>query len=188
MVVDAPGWPTIGPVLFDRKQIADRVTNIGEEITEQYLGRVPIVVSVLRGATIFVTDLSRALGIDHELDFLALNAFGQHGAGNEARVLKDLQLPISGRDVILVEDIVDTGLSINFLLEYLRNHKPASIEVCTLLDRPHRRLIETPIAWTGFTAPDRFVVGYGFDYQQRFRNLPDIHELPFDPFEPADSK
>jgi hypoxanthine phosphoribosyltransferase len=164
-------------VLFDRDQIADRVRTVAEEMTEAYFGRVPVLVAVLHGATVFASDLSRQLGVEHELDFVGVTAYGDAHPGSEVQVVKDLACSIEGRDVVLVEDLVDTGLTLNFMLDWLRARRPASIAVCALLDRPHRRLIDTPVEWTCFAAPDRFVVGYGFDYRQRFRNLADIHEL-----------
>jgi hypoxanthine phosphoribosyltransferase len=174
------GIPPLGSVLYDRAQIAERVAALGAQLSEDYAGRVPVLVTVLKGATVFVADLARALTIQHELDFLALTAWGDEGGGMQARILKDLQLPIAGRDVILVEDIIDTGLTLRFLLRWLAMREPATLEVCSLLDRPHRRLVDEHIRYRGFTVPDRFYVGYGFDYQQRYRNLPDLHELQLD--------
>ena len=172
--------PRLGPVLHDRDQIARRVAAVGADISEYYAGTVPVLVTVLKGATMFVSDLTRSLTTPHEIDFLALSAFGDGTTGVQAQVLKDLQIPVQGRDVLLVEDVVDTGLTLRFLHRWLATHDPASIEVVTLLDRPHRRLVDDEIRFRGFTVPDRFYVGYGFDYQQRFRNVPDLHELELD--------
>lgn len=176
----ARAWPELGPVLYDRHSIAARVRALGAQISRDYEGRAPVLVTVLKGATMFAADLARALTVQHEMDFLAISAYGEAGSVDQARVLKDLQLPVTGRDVILVEDVVDTGLTLRFLQRWLERQEPASLEVCTLLDRPHRRLAEIPIAYRGFTVPDRFYVGYGFDYRHRFRNLPDLHELLVD--------
>lgn len=168
-------------MLYDAGQIAARVAELGADITADYLGRAPVLVTVLKGATMFAADLARNLHIQHDMDFLAISAYGESGGPDRARVLKDLQTPVTGRDVILVEDVVDTGLTLQFLLRWLRGHEPASLEVVTLLDRPHRRLVDEKIRYRGFTAPDRFLVGYGFDYQQRYRNLPELRELALDP-------
>jgi hypoxanthine phosphoribosyltransferase len=171
--------PRLGDVVYDRGQIAGRVQALGEEMAERHADTVPVLVSVLKGATIFLADLSRALPVQHELDFLALSSYA--GGGGQARILNDLTVPITGRHVVLVEDVVDTGLTLGFLLRWLRTREPASLEVCTLLDRPHRRLLDEPLAYRGFTVPDTFLVGYGFDYRQRYRNLADMHELELDP-------
>lgn len=167
----------VGPVLYSRQQIAERVTALGEQISRDYAGRVPVLVTVLKGATIFAADLARTLTIPHEMDFLAISTYSGEEGSPQARVLKDLQLSVAGRDVILVEDVIDTGLSLRFILRWLQTHDPATIAVCTLLDRPYRRLAEVEIAYRGFTVPDKFYVGYGFDYQQSYRNLPELREL-----------
>lgn len=173
-------WPELGPILYDRSSIAARVRAIGAQISRDYEGRAPVLVTVLKGATVFAADLARSLTLQHEMDFLAISAYGEAESVDQARVLKDLQVPVTGRDVILVEDVVDTGLTLRFLLRWLERQEPATLEVCTLLDRPHRRLADIDIAYRGFTVPDRFYVGYGFDYRHRYRNLPDLHELLID--------
>ena len=171
--------PRPGPIAYSRAQIATRVGDLGREVSAHFQGsgEVPVLVTVLKGASIFASDLTRALTIHHEMDFLSITAYGEQGAGRQASVLKDLDIPVMGRPVVLVEDVVDTGLTLGFLMRWLQAHEPSSIQVCTLLDRPHRRLMDVPISWRGFTVPDRFLVGYGFDYRQRVRNLPDLHEL-----------
>ena len=181
MTAEGTTGPHLGAVLFDREQIAARVAEIGEQISQDYEGRVPVLVTVLKGATVFVADLARTLTVQHEMDFLALSAYGDESSGMHARILKDVSIPLANRDVILVEDIIDTGLTLRFILRWLSTHDPASVEVCTLLNRPHRRLVEEKIRYRGFNVPDRFYVGYGFDYQQRYRNLPDLQELELDP-------
>ena len=173
--------PRLGDVMYDRSVIASRVADLGEQIAANHANTVPVLVSVLKGATIFLADLSRAISVQHEIDFLALSSYSGDGTAGQARILNDLTTSIAGRHVILVEDVVDTGLTLGFLLKWLRVREPASIEVCTLLDRPHRRLLDEPLAYRGFTVPDTFLVGYGFDYRQRYRNLPDMHELELDP-------
>jgi len=164
-------------VIYDSERIAARVRELGAQIDVDYAGRVPMLVTVLTGATMFAADLTRAMSLQHEMDFLAVSAYGSAVPGDSARVLKDLQVPVTNRDVILVEDVVDTGLTLSFILRFLESHVPASLEVCTLLDRPQRRLVERTIKYRGFTVPDRFLVGYGFDHRQKYRNLPDLHEL-----------
>jgi hypoxanthine phosphoribosyltransferase len=135
-------------------------------------------VASLTTAVVFVTDLSRALPIVHSLDFLALAGYDGNGAGRQVRLLKDLSLSINGRHVLLVEDIVDTGLTLNYLAKTLMLREPASLAAVTLLDRPYRRLVENlPVRYVGFTVPDEFFVGYGFDLEERYRNLPDLRLL-----------
>ncbi len=166
-----------GPILFDRHTIARRVAELGAQIDADYAGTVPVLVTVLRGATIFASDLARALNTVHEMDFLAISSFGDEMPGAHARVVKDLQIPVGDRPVLLVEDIIDTGLTLRFIRRWLETHSPSSIEVVTLLDRPVRRIADEHVKYSGFVVPDRFVVGYGFDYRQQHRNLPDLHEL-----------
>jgi hypoxanthine phosphoribosyltransferase len=154
-----------------------RVDELGAEIARDYEGRVPILVASLKTSVVFVADLSRALPILHELDFIALA--GYDGAGSSrsgVRLLKDLDVAIQGRDVLLVEDVVDTGLTLNFVCKTLALRSPASLTAVTLLDRPYRRLVETlPVRYVGFTVPDEFFVGYGFDLgDDRYRHLPDL--------------
>lgn len=172
--------PRLGSVLYTHEQIEARVSALGREVSEYYAGATPVLVTVLKGATVFAADLTRRMGIPHEMDFLAVSAYGDGTTGVQAQILKDLQIPVQGRDVLLVEDVIDTGLTLRFLKRWLETHEPASIEVCTLLDRPHRRLVDEPVRFRGFTVPDRFYVGYGFDYRQQYRNLPDLHELELD--------
>lgn len=172
--------PQLGSILYTRDQLHARVASLGRDVSEYYAGATPVLVTVLKGATVFAADLTRQMSIPHEMDFLALSAYGDGTTGVQAQILKDLQIPVQGRDVLLVEDVIDTGLTLRFLIRWLETHDPASIEVCTLLDRPHRRLADDPVRFRGFTVPDRFYVGYGFDYRQRYRNLPDLHELELD--------
>ena len=135
-----------------------------------------MLVSVLRGAFIFVADLSRAITAPHAIEFVALAGYGGAlGGRSTIRLIKDLDVPIAGRDVLVVEDVVDTGLTLNYLIRTLQLRNPAGITVCTLLDRPYRRLVDDlPIRYVGFTVPDEFFVGYGFDLDQRYRGLPDL--------------
>lgn len=178
--MQAADAPQLGPILHARDQIDARVRTLASDISDFYADSVPVLVTVLKGATIFAADLVRHMTVQHEMDFLALSAYGDGTTGVQAQILKDLQIPVAGRDVLLVEDVIDTGLTLRFLMKWLETHEPASVEVCTLLDRPHRRLVDDAVRFRGFTVPDRFYVGYGFDYRQRYRNLPDLHELELD--------
>jgi hypoxanthine phosphoribosyltransferase len=168
-----------GPVLLARERIAARVAELGRAIGADYGSSDPVLVTLLKGATIFLADLSRAVGVPHRLDFMAISAYrgATRDSGSRIRILKDLDRPVRDQPVLIVEDVVDTGLTLNYLLKALRLKGPSSVEICTLLDRPQRRLIDLPLRYTGFPAPDGYVVGYGFDHRQRWRNLPDIHLL-----------
>jgi hypoxanthine phosphoribosyltransferase len=153
------------------------VAELGTAIAADYDGREPILVASLKTATVFVSDLSRALPIAHNLDFLALAGY-EGGGGGRVRLLQDLTLSIKGRDVLLVEDVVDTGMTLNFLVKTLALREPSSLAAVALLDRPYRRLVESlPVRYVGFTVPDEFFVGYGFDLEGRWRNLPDLRLL-----------
>ncbi len=169
----------IAEILLTREQIADRVTDLGREISRDYAGRSPLLVSVLKGAVYFVTDLSRAIEIPMSLDFMAITSYGSaRPESGVVRLMKDLDVEITGRHVILVEDIIDTGLTAGYLLRLLQARAPASLQICALLDRPRRRILGAlPIAYRGFEIPDRFVVGYGLDYRERYRHLPFIGVL-----------
>jgi hypoxanthine phosphoribosyltransferase len=165
-------------VLLTETQIQGRVRDLGAELTRDYAGREPVMVSVLKGSIMFLADLIRATDLPLSLDLMEVSSYG---AGTESsglvRILKDLSGPIEGRDVIVVEDIIDTGLTLNYLLRYLEGKHPASLAICALLDKPARRLVEIPIAYRGFAIPDQFVVGYGLDYAERYRNLPYVGVL-----------
>lgn len=172
--------PALGDVLIDRTRIAERVAELGRQVDSHYAGTVPVLVTVLRGAVTFAADLTRELSIVHELDFVALSPASGAGGG-PAQILKDLQIPVAGRDVLLVEDVVDTGLTQRFLRSWLHTHEASSVEVCALLERPAQRIAGEAVRFSGFEAPAQFCVGYGLDYRQRYRSLPDIHELHLDP-------
>jgi hypoxanthine phosphoribosyltransferase len=148
------------------------VAELGAELARDYAGKEPILVGTLKASVVFIADLSRALPIHHNLDFIELAPYSP-GAG--VRLLKDLDRRIDGRDVLLVEDVIDTGLTLNYLCKTLRLREPASLNAVTLLDRPYRRLVsDLPVRYVGFTVPDEFFVGYGFDLDERYRNLPDL--------------
>jgi hypoxanthine phosphoribosyltransferase len=154
------------------------VAEIGLQIAEDYAGREPLLVASLKASFVFLADLSRALPIVHGVDFIELAGYGGAGTGGHTaiRLLKDLDAQIDGRDVLVIEDVVDTGLTLNYLAKTLRLRNPRSLAAVTLFDRPYRRLVdELPVAYVGFTIPDEFFVGYGFDLDERYRNLPDLH-------------
>ena len=162
-----------------RDEIATRVAELGARVAADYAGRDLLLVVVLRGAFLFASDLSRAVTIPHSVDFVALSGYGGPLGGRPTvRLMKDVEAPLAGRDVLVVENVVDTGLTLNYLLKVLALRRPADLAVCTLLDRPYRRLVDDlPIRYVGFDAPDRFFVGYGFGLAGRYRGLPDLHEL-----------
>jgi hypoxanthine phosphoribosyltransferase len=163
-----------GEVYLTAAELRRRVGELGAEIAEDYAGRDLLLVVPLMGCFVFATDLSRCIRIPHALDFVELEPF--HRAENGIRLLKDLDADIAGRDVLVVEDVVDTGLTLHYLCRTLRLRRPSSIAVATLLDRPYRRLVDDlPVRYVGFTVPDELFVGYGFDLEERYRNLPDLH-------------
>lgn len=172
----------IGPILFDAEAIHRRIREIGYQITADYRGRIPHLIGILKGATIFHADLLRAIDLTVSVDFMAV---GSYGAGTkssgEVRILKDLDESVEGKDVLLVEDILDTGLTLHYLLENMHSRNPKSLKVVTLLSKPSRRLIPVDADYVGFEVPDRFVIGYGLDYDQMYRNLPYICELILPP-------
>ncbi len=168
----------VGPVLLDAATIQKRVRELGAQITEDYRGKKPHLVAILRGASIFHADLVRAIDLGLSFDFIAVGSYGADTASSgEVRILKDLDESLEGKDVLLVEDIVDTGLTLHYLLQNMRARRPRSLKVVALLNKPARRKIEVPVDYIGFEIPDRFVVGYGLDYDQLYRNLPDIRVL-----------
>jgi hypoxanthine phosphoribosyltransferase len=167
----------IAEILISAEAIAAKVKELGGLVADVYQGNDLLLVSVLKGSVVFLTDLMRAIPMPLAIDFLAISGYGGKGAAGVVRILKDLEQDITGRHVLVVEDIVDTGLTLGYLLRTLRAREPASVRVCTLLDRSVRRIVELPMAFRGFDVPDRFVVGYGLDYQQRYRNLPFIGVL-----------
>ena len=165
-------------ILLSGQEIADRVSELGAQLAADYAGRDPVLVSVLKGSIIFLADLIRSMEMPVSLDLMEVSSYGASTeTSGQVRILKDLSKPIAGRDVIVVEDIIDTGLTLNYLLKYLRDRSPASIRICCLLDKPARRLADIDIDYRGFSIPDRFVIGYGLDYDERYRNLPYIGVL-----------
>jgi len=166
----------VAAVVLTTEQIAAKVSELAAAISRDYVGRVPLLVSALKGAVYFLTDLTRAIDIPVEIDFIAITRYGSaRPQSGVVRLIKDLDVEITGRDVLLVEDIIDTGLTAGYLLRLLGARAPASLRICTLLDRPHRRILDTlEIAYRGVEIPDRFVVGYGLDYREQYRHLPFI--------------
>jgi hypoxanthine phosphoribosyltransferase len=158
-------------LLLTADQISERVRELGAQISADYAGRSPILIGVLKGSLVFMADLCRAIRIPVTVDFMSITSYGDGQNSGVVRILKDLDESITGRDVILVEDIIDTGLTLTYLLATLHARRPASIEVCGLLDKTARRIIEVPIRYSGFDIPDEFVIGYGLDHEGRYRNL-----------------
>ena len=169
----------VASVLVSEEQIHARVAELGAQISADYTGRELTLVSVLKGSLPFMADLMRAISIPVSIDLMEVSSYG--GTATESsglvRILKDLSSSIDGRDVMIVEDIIDTGLTLNYLIRYLRGKNPRSLHICTLLDKPARRLVDIPIDYLGFTIPDQFVIGYGLDYGEHYRNLPFIGVL-----------
>ena len=168
----------IGEIYLRREEIAGRVRELGADIARDYQGREPILVAPLKASAVFLVDLSRALHVPHTIDFVELAGFTSAALGGQQRIrlLKDLYVDITGRDLIIVDDVVYTGLTLNYLTRVFALRAPASIAIVTLFDRPYRRLVDDlPVRYVGFTVPDELFVCYGFDLDERFRNLPDIH-------------
>ena len=178
--------PDVEEVLLTHEQIEARVGELGAQLAADYGDRDPVLVSVLKGSIIFLADLVRAMDIPLAIDLMEVSSYGAATeSSGQVRILKDLSGSIEGRHVIVVEDIIDTGLTLNYLLRYLEDRGPASIRVCCLLDKPARRLASIEIDYRGFTIPDRFVIGYGLDYDERYRNLPYIGVLRPSVYTPA---
>ena len=176
------GYPELAKDLLEvfitHDEISSRVSQLGIQISVDYDGKNPILVGALKGVMCFMADLVRAVTIPVEIDFMAVSSYSSEERDKGVvRVIKDLDLPITDRHIIFVEDVIDTGLTLNYLLRSLRARGPASLEVCALLNKPTRRLIDIPIRYKGFDMPDYFVVGYGLDYAEKFRNLPYIGML-----------
>ena len=165
-------------ILISRDEIAKAVDRLACEIKKDYQGKQPLFIGVLKGSFVFMADLTRQLDLPLELDFVRLSSYGAaRESSGKVRVVQGVKTPIKGRDVLVVEDIVDTGITISFLLDYLKRKKPASLKLCALTDKPSRHRAPVPIDYLGFTVPDKFIVGYGLDCDERFRNLPEIYTL-----------
>ena len=167
--------PDVKEVLITSQEIEDKVREIGARITEDYRGEEPLLIGILRGAVVVMSDLMRNIDLRCELDFMDISSYGTGtSSSGVVRILKDLEEDITDRHVLIVEDIIDTGLTLSYLLRSLQARKPASLEVCALLSKPTRRRAELDVRYLGFEVPDEFVVGYGLDYAGAYRNLPDI--------------
>lgn len=163
----------VSEVLISHQQIRERTEELGRQITEDYDGKDPLLICILKGGLMFLADLMREVDLPLEIDFIAVSSYGDSTeSSGVVRILMDLERNIQGRHVLIVEDIIDTGRTLSYIIENLRTRGPASIKVCTLLDKPARRELEIPIDYVGFTIPDRFVIGYGLDYGEIYRNLP----------------
>ncbi len=162
-------------VLITREEIGKAVTRLASEIRRDYQGKRPLLIGVLKGSFVFMADLIRQLDLPLEIDFIGLSSYGAaKETSGKVRVVQPLKTAIKGRDVLVIEDIVDTGITISFLLDYLRKKKPASLKLCSLTDKPSRRQVPISIDYLGFTMPNKFIVGYGLDFDEEFRYLPNI--------------
>jgi hypoxanthine phosphoribosyltransferase len=165
-------------ILISRDEIAEAVTRLASEITRDYQGKQPLLIGILKGSFVFMADLIRRLDLPLEVEFIKLSSYGSaRESSGKVRVVQGLKTRIKGRDILVVEDIVDTGITTSFLLDYLKKKKPASLKLCALTDKPSRHKVPVSIDYLGFTVPDKFIVGYGIDFDEKFRNLPDIYAL-----------
>jgi hypoxanthine phosphoribosyltransferase len=168
----------VGEILVEEDQLRTRIAELGEEISTYYDGRDLLLIGVLKGAVFFMADLMRNLTVPCEVDFMAISSYGAStDSSGVVRILKDLDINIEGRNVLVVEDIIDSGLTLSYLVRNLESREPASLEVCALLTKPGRREIDVDVRWVGFEIPNRFVIGYGLDFAERYRNLPYVGVL-----------
>ena len=168
----------VGEVLIDEDALSSRVAELGAEVSVDYEGRDLLLIGVLKGAVFFMADLMRHIAVPCEVDFMAISSYGDStDSSGIVRILKDLDINIEGRDVLVVEDIIDSGLTLSYLMRNLESREPASLEVCALMTKPDRREIDVPVRYIGFEIPNRFVVGYGLDFGERYRNLPYVAVL-----------
>jgi hypoxanthine phosphoribosyltransferase len=177
---DAPesADPAVGEILVEAEALQRRVRELGAEISRDYAGRNPLLIGVLKGAVFFLSDLMREIRVPCEVDFMAVASYGSATkSSGVVRILKDLDAAIEGRDVLIVEDIVDSGLTLQYLLRNLGARNPRSLEVCALLTKPERRKVELPTRYVGFEIPNRFAIGYGLDHRERYRSLPYVAAL-----------
>ncbi len=168
-------------VMLTEQEVDERIQAIGDQISRDYAGRQVHLVCVLKGGSFFMCELAKRITVPVSMDFMSVSSYGGGTSSSGViRIVKDLDEPLSGKDVIVVEDIVDSGRTLSYLLKMLRDRGPASLALCTLLDKPDRRVVDVKVDYTGFSIPDEFVVGYGLDYDQRYRNLPYIGVVRFD--------
>jgi hypoxanthine phosphoribosyltransferase len=178
----------ISEILITSDDINKRVQELGQAISHDYRDRTPLFVGVLKGVLFFMADLLRSTSIDVEVDFMAIASYSPEARDQGlVRLVKDLETPIAGRNVLFIEDVIDTGLTLNYLLRTLQMRQPASLEVCSLFTKPRHRLIDIPLKYVGFELPDRFVVGYGLDHRERYRNLPFVGVLKPEAFQTPNS-
>ena len=171
----------VGEILIEEDRLQERIRELGREISADYEGRELLLVGVLKGAVFFMADLMRHLTVPCEVDFMAISSYGaQTDSSGVVRILKDLDINIEGRNVLVVEDIIDSGLTLSYLMRNLESREPASLEVCCLLTKPERREVDVPVRYTGFEIPNKFVIGYGLDFAERYRNLPYVGVLHAD--------
>ena len=169
-------------VLLSEEEVNRRIKEIGDQITKDYAGKTVHLVCVLKGGSFFMCELAKRIKLNVSLDFMSVSSYGSDTKSSGiVRIVKDLDEPLLGKDVLVVEDIVDSGRTLSYLMELLKDRQPNSIKLCTLLDKPDRRVTDVHVDYTGFQIPDVFVVGYGLDYDQLYRNLPYIGEVVFDP-------
>jgi hypoxanthine phosphoribosyltransferase len=181
MSVNVPEYvaPETMEVLYSCEQIAERVKAIGKQISEEYAGQSVVLIGVLKGAAIFLADLARAITVDNTFDFVAVSSYGRARVSSGAvKLIKDIDNPIEGKHVVIVEDILDTGLTLSYLRGLMLQHKPASLKIATCLDKPERRLVPIEADYVCFSIPNRFVIGYGMDYAERYRGVEDIRIFP----------
>jgi hypoxanthine phosphoribosyltransferase len=168
----------VGEVLIDEATLQGRIAELGAEISADYAGRDLLLVGVLKGAVFFMADLMRELAVPCEIDFMAISSYGAAtDSSGVVRILKDLEINLADRHVLVVEDIIDSGLTLSYLMRNLKARKPATLEICALLTKPERREIDVPVRYIGFEIPNRFVIGYGLDFAERYRNLPYVAVL-----------
>jgi hypoxanthine phosphoribosyltransferase len=168
----------VGEILIDAETLQARIRELGEEINGDYVGREILLVGVLKGAVFFMADLMRTIDVPCEIDFMAISSYGAStDSSGVVRILKDLDINIEGRHVLVIEDIIDSGLTLSYLIRNLESREPASLAVCALMTKPERREIEVDVRYTGFEIPNRFVIGYGLDFAERYRNLPYVGVL-----------
>ncbi|MFP5233171.1 MAG: hypoxanthine phosphoribosyltransferase [Acidobacteriota bacterium] len=184
MVITVPAFvpPEEMDVLLTAEQIAERVKTVGDQISQDYKGQSIVLIGVLKGAAIFLADLARSIKVDNTFDFVAVSSYGRARVTSGAvKMIKDIDNPIEGRHVILVEDILDTGLTLSYLRGLMLQHRPASLKIATCLDKPERRLVPIEADYACFKIPNEFVIGYGMDYAERYRGVPDIRIYPDNP-------
>lgn len=164
----------IGDIIITEREIQKRIKEMGAQISKDYSGKEPVLICVLKGACVFIADIMRAIDIPVCVDFLSISTYAERSEAGAVRIIKDLDIDITNRDVLVVEDIIDTGFTLGYLLRILKARNPATLRVAVLLDRPALRIVDLPVAYKGFEIPEEFVVGYGLDYNQKYRNLPYI--------------